>query len=125
MNLSLINPKFNLTRLYAFIVLLMSVPVAMELERTVGVMGGTLAIALLLTLAALVESIVRGYFITVAYSFYKEIKEKEALSSSLRDIATPPRDVEIRNGTYKIPRTEQNRQSKSPISIPRPLYKKF
>ena len=88
----------------------MSVPVAMELERTVGVMGGTLAIALLLTLAALVESIVRGYFITVAYSFYKEIKEKEALSSSLRDIATPPRDVEIRNGTYKIPR---------------PLYTKF
>ena len=81
----------------------MSVAVAMELERIVGVIGGIL-------LVALVESIVRGYFITVAYSFYKEIKEKEALSSSLRDIATPPRDVEIRNGTYKIPR---------------PLYTKF
>ena len=98
-----------LARFCIFIVLLMSVPVAMELDRPIGVVGGIFAITLVVGLAALVESIVRMYFVTVVYSFYKDIKEKELLSSSLRDIATP-RDVEIRNGTYKIPR---------------PLYKKF
>lgn len=87
----------------------MIVPVAVELERAIGVMGGILAIVLVVALATLVESTVRVYFGTVVYSFYKEIKEKEALSSSLRDIATP-RNVNVRNGTYKIPR---------------PLYKKF